>query len=43
MCSLSGEPLAEGVLAGAPGCGLSELAELQEKHQEASHRKDDMS
>lgn len=26
-----------GVLAGAPGCGLSELAKLQEKHQEASH------
>lgn len=43
MCSLSGEPLVEGVLAGAPGCGLSELAELQEKHQEASRRKDDMS
>lgn len=25
-------------LAGAPGCGFSELAQLQEKHQEASHK-----
>lgn len=27
----------------APGCGLSELAKVQEKHQEAGHGKDDMS
>jgi hypothetical protein len=33
----------EAGLAGAPGCGLPELAKVQEKHQEASHRKDDMS
>lgn len=43
ICPASGELLVEAGLAGAPGCGLSELAELQEKQQEASHRKDDMS
>lgn len=33
----------EAGLAGAPGCRLSELAKLQEKHQEAGQRKYDMS